>query len=153
MTFMIGLRFRINENIVNEDNHETIQVRLTNTIHEIHEHSGCVGQTKTHNHELVMSIASTKSGFGNILFENSKLMITRTKIDFGEPGSALELVKEIVDTRKRVTILDGEFVELTIIDTHAERTIFPFNEKHGSTPRRGTWTNETLLEEFLKLRG
>ncbi|KAJ0582257.1 hypothetical protein HanHA300_Chr04g0150211 [Helianthus annuus] len=99
-----------------------------------------------------MSIASTKSGFGNVLFEDSKLMIARTKINFGETGSALELIKEIVDTRKRVTILDGEFVELTIIDTHAERAIFLFNEEHGSTPWRGTWTNETLLEEFLKLR-
>ncbi|MFS7971870.1 hypothetical protein Hanom_Chr09g00837931 [Helianthus anomalus] len=152
VTLMIGSRFRINENVINEDDHEAIQVGLTNTIHEVHEHSGCVGQAKRHNHELVVSIASAKSGFGNVLFENSKLMITRTKIDFGETGSALELVKEIVDTRKRVTILDGEFVELTIIDTHAERTIFLFNEKHGSTPRRGTWTNEAFIEEFLKLR-
>ncbi|MFS7983058.1 hypothetical protein Hanom_Chr11g00970071 [Helianthus anomalus] len=152
MTLMIGSRFRINENIVNEDDHETIQVGFTNTIHEIHEHSGRVGQAKRHNHELVMSIASTESGFGNVLFEDSKLVITRTKINFGEAGSALKLVKEVVDTRKRVMILDGEFVELTIIDTHAKRTIFLFNEKHGSTPRRGTWTNETLLEEFLKLR-
>ncbi|KAM0023987.1 hypothetical protein Hdeb2414_s0022g00610551 [Helianthus debilis subsp. tardiflorus] len=153
MTLMIGSRLRINENIINENDHEAIQIRFTNTIHEIHEHSGCVGQTKRHNHELVMSIASAKSGFGNVLFEDSKLMITRTKIDFGETSSALKLIKEIVDTRKRVTILDGEFVELTIIDTHAKGTIFLFNEEHGSTPRRGTWTDETLLEEFLKLRG
>ncbi|MFS7914349.1 hypothetical protein Hanom_Chr02g00152331 [Helianthus anomalus] len=84
MTFMIGSRFRINENIINEDDHEAIQVRLTNTIHEIHEHSRCVGQAKRHNHKLVMSIASAKSGFGNVFFENPKLVITRTKIDFGK---------------------------------------------------------------------
>ncbi|MFS7936274.1 hypothetical protein Hanom_Chr05g00413671 [Helianthus anomalus] len=82
MTLMICSRFRINENIVNKDDHETIQVRLTNTIHEVHEYNGCVGQAKRHNYELVVSIASTKSGFGYVLFEDSKLMITRTKIDF-----------------------------------------------------------------------
>ncbi|KAM0004882.1 hypothetical protein Hdeb2414_s0226g00840021 [Helianthus debilis subsp. tardiflorus] len=132
MTLMIGSRFRINEDIINEDDHEAIQVRLTNTIHEIHEHSGCVGQTKRHNHELVMSIASAKSGFWNVLFEDSKLVITRTKIDFGETGSALKLIKEVVDTRKGITILNGEFVELTIVDTHAEEPSFFLTKSTGA---------------------
>ncbi|MFS7908332.1 hypothetical protein Hanom_Chr01g00081951 [Helianthus anomalus] len=78
---MLFLRLGIDKNIVDENDHETVQVRLAHAVHQIHENNRCVGQTKGHDHELVMTITCTKGGFRYIFFEDSKLMVPRTKID------------------------------------------------------------------------
>jgi hypothetical protein len=46
-------------------------------------------------------------------------MVPRGKIQTGEDGGALELVKSIIYARHRVLVLDSEFVEGTIVDDHA----------------------------------
>ncbi|KAJ0555862.1 hypothetical protein HanIR_Chr07g0307031 [Helianthus annuus] len=68
MLFGLILRLRIDQNIVDEYNHELVEVRLTNFVHQIHKNSWRVCQPIWHNQELIMSIPSSKSSLGNTFF-------------------------------------------------------------------------------------
>src|ERR1044071_377406 len=149
MLLVIGFRFRLNQNIINEDDHEFVEIGSTNPIHQIHKHCGSIGQSKRHNHEFIVTIACAKSCLGNIFIVDSKLMITRTEINLREVGCSLKLIEEIVNPRKWITSLDGEFVEFTVVNTHSKRTILLFNEQDRGSPWRRTRANEPFIRKFL----
>ncbi|KAJ0628942.1 hypothetical protein HanIR_Chr00c36g0912511 [Helianthus annuus] len=71
MASMISFRLRIDKDIINKNYNETTQIGFANTVHKVHEHGGCISQTKRHDHELVVPIWSTKHIFRNIFFENT----------------------------------------------------------------------------------
>jgi hypothetical protein len=54
------------------------------------------------------------------------------------------LIKKNIDSGKRVFVLDGDCIERSIIHT-LQATIFLFDEKSGTTPRRRAWANITLI--------
>src|ERR1051325_9302782 len=124
MFCMLFFRFRINQNIINENNHETIQVRIENTIHVLHEYSWCISDTERHHRILVMSIPRSESNFLNIFFFHSYLMVTRSQINLAKHASANQSVHQIVNSRKWIPILDSYFIQLTIINTKSHATVF-----------------------------
>ncbi|GKA96618.1 hypothetical protein Tco_0818713 [Tanacetum coccineum] len=78
MLFVLLLVLRIDQNIVNKDNYKFIQIRFAHSVHEVHKHnSRCVGQTKRHDLEFVMSISSSKGSLRDVFFSNLQLVITR----------------------------------------------------------------------------
>src|ERR1044071_3683411 len=135
---MIRLVLRINQNIVNKHDDEFIKVRLANAVHQVHEHRWCVSETKRHDQELKMAITSAKSSLRNVGFLNAQLVITRSQINLRVVTRALELVKEIINARERITILDGHFVQLTIIDTHAKTFVLLLHKQDRSSLRGRT---------------
>jgi hypothetical protein len=44
-------------------------------------------------------------------------MITRTKIDLGENSGSSKLIKNNIDSRKRIFVLDGHSIERSVIHT------------------------------------
>src|SRR5581483_4360861 len=151
MLFMVLLALRIDQDIVYEDNHKLIQVRSTYSVHQIHKDCWSVRQTERHDQEFVVTITSSECCLGNIFLSNSHLMVSGSRIDFGEVCRSLQLVEQIINTRKRITILDSNLVQLPIIDAHAKRSIFLFDEQHGGSPRRRAGSNESLIQQLLKL--
>src|SRR5581483_6970140 len=117
MLFMVLLALRIDQDIVYEDNHELIQIWSTYSVHQIHKDCWSVRQTERHDQEFVMTITSSKRCLGNIFFANSHLMISGSKIDLGEVSCSLQLIKQIIDARERITVLE---VDLT---APASRTV------------------------------
>src|ERR1051325_530501 len=117
MFCMLFLRFRINQNIINKNNHETIQVRMENTVHVLHEYSRCISDTERNHRILVMSIPRPESSFLNIFFFHSYLMVTRSQINLAKHASANQSVHQIINSRKWIPILDSYLIQLTIIDT------------------------------------
>jgi hypothetical protein len=71
-------------------------------------------------------------------------MITRTKVSLREDFGSSQLIKKNIDSGKRVFVLDGDCIERSIIHT-LQATIFLFDEKSGTTPRRRAWANITLI--------
>ena len=59
----------------------------------------------------------------DILRANPQLMITRMQIDLREHTSTLELIKEILNAWQGMLVLDGDCIQLPIIDTHPFRAI------------------------------
>uniref|UniRef100_A0A0D3EA29 Uncharacterized protein n=1 Tax=Brassica oleracea var. oleracea TaxID=109376 RepID=A0A0D3EA29_BRAOL len=67
---------RINQNIVDEDDHALIQVLAKNIIHKFHERCRCIRQPKWHHHKLVISITCAESRLPHILPCYRDLVIT-----------------------------------------------------------------------------
>src|SRR5262249_61874390 len=81
---MLTMRFlvrRVHQHIINEDNHELIQIRPEYSVHQIHEHSWSIRQTKRHHQKFIMSISGLESYLGYVLFLNPQLVIPRPEIN------------------------------------------------------------------------
>src|ERR1043165_204947 len=153
MFLVIRLVLGIGQNVVNKHDDELIKVRLANAVHQVHEHRRYVSETKRHDQELKMAITSAKSSLLDVGFLDTQLVITGPHINLRIVAGALELVKEIINASKRITILDGHFVQLTIVNTHAKTSVLLLHKQNRSSPRGRTRSDETLFQEFLQLAG
>jgi hypothetical protein len=72
-------------------------------------------------------------------------MITRMKVNLGENSGSSQLIKENIDSGKRIFVLDGDSIERSVVYTHSQATIFLFDEASGATPRRRARANITLI--------
>ena len=79
---MIFLIFRINENVIDEDDDKLVKILHKNFVHEIHEASWGIGQAKGHDSVLVQAIASSEGGFRNIFFCDFELKVPESQINF-----------------------------------------------------------------------
>jgi hypothetical protein len=142
---MFFLAFGIDENIIDKDHDKFVELHHKHGVHEVHEVGWGIRETKRHYQELVKVITSGESGFRNVTRSNLDLMITRTKVNLREDFGSSQLIKKNIDSGKRVFVLDGDCIERSVIHTHPQATIFLFDEKSGTTPRRRAWANITLI--------
>ncbi|KAK4731539.1 hypothetical protein R3W88_024527 [Solanum pinnatisectum] len=123
MINMIILTSLIDQNIINEHNYEHIKVLSKHPIHQIHRRCWSINQSKRHYQKLIMTIPNSKSHFWNITIIHPQLVITRPKINLREITCSLKLVNQIIYPWKRLLILNGHLVQLTIVNTHKKRSI------------------------------
>jgi hypothetical protein len=142
---MFFLVFGIYEDIIDKDHYEFVELRHKHGVHEIHEVGWGIRETKGHYQELVKAITSGESGFRDVTGSNLDLMITKTKVDLGENFGSSQLIKKNIDSGKRIFVLDGDYIERSVIHTQSQATIFLFDEKSGTTPRRRARANITLI--------
>ena len=83
----------------------SIEHRHAYLIHQIHKHHRCLDEPKWHHHELIMPIKSLKCCLLHILLSHPHLMIPEPQIDLGELGCTLQLIKEVVNPQKGITVL------------------------------------------------
>jgi hypothetical protein len=67
---------------------------------------------------------------------NLQLMIPRTQIDLQKYTSTLKLIKKILYAGQWMFVLDGNCVQIPIIDEHSLRTILLLYEQYRKSPRR-----------------
>jgi hypothetical protein len=104
MRFLI---FGIDKYIIDEDHYEFVELCHKHGVHEIHEVGWGICETKGHHQEFVKTITSGERGFRNVTRSNFDLMITRTKIDLGENFGSSQLIKEDIDSWKRIFFFDS----------------------------------------------
>jgi hypothetical protein len=92
-----------------------------------------------------------ESGFIPILRAYRNLVIARLQVQFGKKLRTTQTLKEIVDPRKRVGVLDGLRIEFAIIDTKAKVFVLLSNKEDRRSVRRTTRPDPTLLQEVLEL--
>jgi hypothetical protein len=98
---MFFLAFGIDEDIIDKDYDEFVELRHKHGVHEVHEVSWGICETKGHYQELVETITSGESGFRNVARSNFDLMITRTKVNLGENFGSSHLIKKNIYSGKR----------------------------------------------------
>jgi hypothetical protein len=130
------LAFGIDENINDKYHDEFVELRHKHGVHEVHEVSWGIRETKRHYQELVKTITSGESGFRNVTKSNFDLMITRTKVNLRENSGSSQLIERNIDSGKGIFVLDGDCIERSVIHTHSQAIIFLFDEKSETTPRR-----------------
>jgi hypothetical protein len=142
---MLLFVFGIDEDIIDEDHYEFVEFRHKHGVHGVHEVGSGICETKRHHQELVKTITSGESSFRNVTRSNFDLMITRMEIDIGENFGSSQLIKKNVDSGKRIFVLDGHYIERSVINTQPQATILLFDKESGKTTRRRAWANITLI--------
>jgi len=72
----------------------------------------------------------------DILRANPQLMITRMQIDLREHTSTLELIKEILNAWQGMLVLDGDCIQIPIVDVHSLRAVLLLYKQYRKSPRR-----------------
>ena len=94
------------------------------THHEIHEVCPCIRKTERHDEILIQPIPRRESCLRYIFRTDPDLMVPRPQIDLGEYLHFRQLIKQDINARKRILILDGHRIQGTTVHTHAQRLIF-----------------------------
>ena len=77
-----------------------------------------------------MPIPSHENCLRNITLSNLHLMIARSEINLGEILGTSELVKQIINSWQRVLVLDGDCVQVLVINAHSHRAILLLNKQN-----------------------
>lgn len=99
MLLMLSFQARKDKDIIDEDDHELVQIWTEDPVHQVHEHNRCICQSKWHDKELKRPISSQESDFQDINIFNSQLIVTQTKINLQKVSSSLQLIKQIINPR------------------------------------------------------
>jgi hypothetical protein len=61
MLFMLFLTLRKDQDVINEDHDKLVQLFHENRVHQVHEVSGGIGQSKTHHQILARTVLGGES--------------------------------------------------------------------------------------------
>jgi hypothetical protein len=145
---MFGVLFftlGIDEDIIDKDHDKFIELRHEYGVHEVHEVGRFISESEGHDQELVKTIMSGESGFRIVAWSNLDLVVARTKIDLRENFGTSQLIKQNINSRKRVFVFDGDCIEWSVVYSHSQATIFLFDKESKATPRRRARANVTLI--------
>lgn len=88
---------------------------LEQVIHGVLKFCRHVGETKGHYGELVMSIMCVECRFPDVLFPDLDLMISDSQIKFGENGSTMQFIDQLIYGGNGKMITNSGRVQGTII--------------------------------------
>src|SRR3954463_10996776 len=113
---MLFLHLREDKNVINEDNDKLVQIFHEDLIHEIHEVSWGIGQSKGHDCALIQTISGYKCRLRNILGSDLQLVVPRSEVNLGEHLGPIELIKQIFNLGKWILVLDCNFIEGAVVN-------------------------------------
>jgi predicted oxidoreductase len=128
---MLFLIFGVDEDIIDKDHYKFVELRHKHRVHEVHEVGWGICETKGHHQELVKTITNGESSFRNVTRSNFDLVVTRTKIDLGENFGSSQLIKKNINSGKMIFILDGYYVERSVVNAQPQATIFFLTKRAG----------------------
>ena len=99
------------------------------------EGGGGISEAEEHHCRFKESFVGNEGGFPLMPVFDSDIIVSLLDIKLGEEFLPLEFIDEVTDERERVCITDGMFIDITIVLTGSEVTIFLFNEEE----RRRLW--------------
>ena len=89
MLFMLCLCLGVNQNIINKYYDESVKKILEHSVHQIHEYSRDICQTKGYHNELIMLILRMKGCLQYVTISYPQLVISSVKVNFLEYSSPL----------------------------------------------------------------
>ena len=84
-----------------------------------------------------------------ITISNLYQMVGMFQVDFHIYPGRSQRVQQVGDQREGVSILLGDFVEGSIVDTQSEAAILFLDEKYRGAPWRSTRLDESILGVFI----
>lgn len=82
-----------------------------------------VGEAKKHYSELVMTVVSAERCLVYVWLVHTNLMIAGAKVQFRKYGRTLQLSQKLINNWKWKTILDGDGINLAVINTKMPRRV------------------------------
>jgi hypothetical protein len=116
-------------------NEKSVGIQVEDAIHKCLECGQGVCEAEGHDGEFKMAVLAVEGCFGDILWVYTDLVVGTLKINICEIFCIVEFVKEFINTGKRITVFDGEFVEGTVVDAKTKCTILFSDKEDRSTPQ------------------
>ena len=134
MILMFLLKMGVDQNVVNEDHDKMIQVGLEYPMHEIHECCWGIRQSKGHHYELKVPIPRPERSLRDISLPNSQLLVSSVKIYLGVDSRPSQLIKQVINPRKWILILDRNPVQLSVVNALSKGLVFLPCRQNRSAP-------------------
>ena len=76
-------------------------------------------------------------------------MIPQSQVNIIKVDCPLELIKQVVNQRERILVLNIDFIEVERINAYSKGTILLLHKQYQSTPWSNTRSNEALSSKYL----
>lgn len=110
---------------------------------------GGVDEAKWNHIPLVVTLACSKRCFPFLSFSDSDLVVPPSQIKLGIPYSFGKSGQSFLDEGQWVPVFDGQFVNMTIIDTESQGGIGFLDEKHWGSGGGQDCFDEPLGQVFF----
>lgn len=148
--FMLLIGFGLDKDIIEIDYHKLVEILHENVVHQTRESGRSICEAKRHDGVFVEAITSFEGCLGYVLFADFDLVITASQIHLREHSCTRKLIKELVDARKRIRILDRFLIERAVVNHQSISFILFLDEDGRTSPRRSAWLNETKFLQLIK---
>ena len=101
-------------------------------MHEVHECCWRIHQSKGHHCKLKVPITRPERCLRNICLPNPQLMVTSAKIYLGVDSHSSQLIKQVINPRQWVPILDRNPIQLSIVNAQSRVLSFFFANRTGA---------------------
>ena len=123
MILMLLLKLGVDQDVVNNDHNKLIQIGLEYPMHEIHECCWRIRQPEGHHCELEMPIPHPKRYLRDIYLPNPQLMVIVAKVYLGVDSRPSQLIKQIINFRLWIPILDRNLIQLSIVNAQSKSLV------------------------------
>jgi hypothetical protein len=151
MLHMLLSRFAEDAAIVKENHHKLVQVRLQDIVHQLHKSRRGASETKGEDFKGIETIPSPEGSSILTVRVYLHLVITTPEVQGSEELGTMKSVQQLIDAGKRVFVRDSERVELPVVNTHPETSIFLANKEDGSTKLSLRGTDPATFQVYLQL--
>jgi hypothetical protein len=103
-------------------------------VHQIHIVGRVFHQSKIQHCLHVRAIPQNEGRLRKVTFSYLRLIPSRSKLDLGEHTHTTELIKQIINPRQQVLVLDGNLSQSAIIHAHLLSTILARDENYRGSP-------------------
>ena len=114
---MVGRVVRVDEDVIEVDNHVDVEQVLEDVVHKTLEGYGSIDKSKRHDEPFKGSVLGPEGRFPFITFVDTYEVVHMPEVDLGVDASLLHSVEEVRDERERIPILPGNFVETPVVHT------------------------------------
>jgi hypothetical protein len=131
---MFFFAFGVNHYTLDEHYDELAQIFHKDLVYQIHKVDRDFYQSKIHHHLLVRTIPQNEGRLWKVTCLYFQLILSRLKINFREHMRTMELIKQTINPRQQVIVLDGNLVQSTIIHAPLSSTILLQDGNHRGSP-------------------
>jgi hypothetical protein len=148
---MLFLTFRKDQHVIYEDHNKLVQLFHENRVHQVHEVSRGIGQTKRHHQILIKTVSGGQSSLWDIFFTDLNLRIARTKVNLQKGLCSNQLIEQEINVGQWILVLHGYCVEWSIIDTQLLGLVLLRHKDSRATPWRIAGLDIPLIKQLLQL--
>ena len=134
MILMLLLKLRVYQNVIHEDCYKLIQIGLKYPMHEVHECCWGIRQPEGNHRELKVPISRPERCLRDICLPNPHLMVTNAKVYLEVDSRSSQLIKQVINPRQWVLILDRNPVQLSIVNAQSKGPVFLLCKQNRSAP-------------------
>ena len=122
----------VDEEIIHIDNEPSFSNHVAErVVHETLEGGGGVGESEEHHGRFKEPFMGNKGCFPLVTVLDPYVVVPPSDVELGEDLGVSQFIHEIRDKREGVGVMDGMFVDVTIVLAGAKSSVLLFDEEEG----------------------